>query len=37
MRRRSIQLFMGSALLIAAFFFAMTNLGLFPTLRVAST
>jgi uncharacterized membrane protein YfcA len=30
MRRRTIQLFMGSALLIAACFFAMTNLSLFP-------
>jgi hypothetical protein len=30
MSRRGIQLFMGSALLIAACFFAMTNLGLFP-------
>lgn len=30
MRRRSIQLFMGVALLIAAFFFAMKNLGAFP-------
>ena len=30
MRRRSIQLFMGAALLIAATFFAMTNLGAFP-------
>jgi uncharacterized membrane protein YfcA len=30
MPRRSIQLFMGVALLIAAFFFAMRNLGAFP-------
>lgn len=30
MPRRAIQLFMGSALLLAACFFAMTNLGLFP-------
>jgi uncharacterized membrane protein YfcA len=30
MPRRSIQLFMGAALLIAASFFAMTNLGAFP-------
>jgi uncharacterized membrane protein YfcA len=30
MPRRSIQLFMGAALLIAAGFFAMTNLGAFP-------
>lgn len=30
MRRRSIQLFMGAALLIAATFFAMRNLGAFP-------
>jgi len=30
MPRRSIQLFMGAALLIAATFFAMTNLGAFP-------
>jgi len=30
MQRRSIQLFMGVALLIAAFFFAMKNLGAFP-------
>jgi uncharacterized membrane protein YfcA len=30
MPRRSIQLFMGAALLIAAFFFAMKNLGAFP-------
>ena len=30
MPRRSIQLFMGAALLIAAAFFAMTNLGAFP-------
>jgi uncharacterized membrane protein YfcA len=30
MPRRSIQLFMGSALLIAACFFAMTNLGVLP-------
>ncbi len=31
MPRRSIQLFMGVALLIAAFFFAMRNLGAFPS------
>jgi uncharacterized membrane protein YfcA len=31
MPRRGIQLFMGTALLIAACFFAMTNLDLFPT------
>jgi uncharacterized membrane protein YfcA len=31
MRRRSIQLFMGVALLIAATFFAMKNLGAFPS------
>jgi len=30
MRRRSIQLFMGAALLIAAFSFVMSNLGAFP-------
>jgi uncharacterized membrane protein YfcA len=30
MPRRSIQLFMGAALLIAAFFFTMANLGAFP-------
>jgi uncharacterized membrane protein YfcA len=30
MRRRTIQLFMGIALLIAAFFFTMTNLGVLP-------
>ena len=30
MPRRSIQLFMGVALLVAAFFFAMRNLGAFP-------
>ena len=30
MPRRAIQLFMGAALLIAAFFFAMTNLGALP-------
>lgn len=30
MRRRSIQLFMGIALLVAAFFFTLTNLGVLP-------
>jgi uncharacterized membrane protein YfcA len=35
MRRRSIQLFMGAALLIAAGFFAMRNLGAFPEGGVA--
>jgi len=35
MRRRSIQLFMGAALLIAATFFAMKNLGAFPEGGVA--
>jgi len=37
MPRRSIQLFMGAALLIAATFFAMTNLGAFPAFGTALT